>query len=363
MKILMYFFTIVTTLLFMVNIVYNERKRAYTNEISKQWYICNEGKLDYIKKDTGDAINHVKKGVDINVSEVWASNLNYKNDIVIAVVDSGVNYKHEDLANKMWINLDEIDGDGIDNDNNGYIDDIYGWNFCNSSNELMSGEDTNENNHGTIIAGIIAGNHDGKGIAGIAGCCNVKIMNCKILESLFLEGTIDNLISAIQYAEKNGAQICNLSLTVDDNNKKLRNIMKDSEMLFVVSVGNDGKNIDECKEYPACFGLDNVITVANMSYDGELDVLSNYGAKSVDIAAPGNYIYSTCVEGYDYDSGSSMSAAIVSGVAALLYSLNNDATPEKVKTAILQGAKEYASLSGKVNNERFIDAYEAINKY
>lgn len=330
----------------------------------RQWYLYNDGKCTQIKIDKEFcAKTNFKKNVDINVMPIWKAEKEFKNDVLVAVIDTGVDYKHEDLNHVMWKNEGEIENDGMDNDGNGFVDDIHGWNFCLDNNDLLSGQDVYENDHGTISAGIIAAEDNGIGIIGIAGNGKVKIMSVKVLQDIDHKGDIDNLIKGIKYAEMMGAQICNLSLGVGEDNMELRKVIEESSMLFIVSAGNGGKNIDKEKQYPATYNFDNVITVANMAFDGELEEKSNYGIESVDLVAPGTYMYSTCVGGYDYDTGTSMAAAVVSGVSALIYSYSSNATPQNVKSAICNSVTHYDILRGKVKYEGMVDTENALKYF
>lgn len=330
--------------------------------LGRQWYIINDGSCSQIEINPElCSISKFKKNMDINILQIWNKKLQNFNNVIIAVIDTGIDFQHEDLVGKEWINRGEIPNDGIDNDNNGYIDDINGWNFCENNNKLLSGEEVYENDHGTMVAGIIAANHNSIGIAGIAGQCNVRIMSIKILTELTHKGNIDNLIKGIEYAENMGADICNLSLGFLNENKEIEKIMRESSMLFVTSAGNQGENLDVNKQYPACYSLDNVITVASMGFDGELDSRSNYGKKYVDVVAPGTYLYSTCVNNsYNYDSGTSMATAVVTGIAAIIYANMSKVTPNEVKKVISKNVILLDKFENVISSGGYVDAKKAI---
>ncbi|WP_312091692.1 S8 family peptidase, partial [Aminipila sp.] len=272
-------------------------------------------------------------------------------------------YNHEDLSDVMWINGDEIPGNDIDDDGNGYIDDVYGWNFYDNTNEVYVGE---EDDHGTHGAGTIAATKNNSvGIAGIANYDSINIMSLKALGGKDGSGTTDSIIKAIKYAENNGASICNLSLGTTSYDQELYDTIADSSMLFIVAAGNGdsegGANIDSAPLYPASFDLDNIITVANISYDGNLSENSNYGETSVDIAAPGSYILSlTANNGYAYMSGTSMAAPMVTGTAALLYTADSELSLADIKNVILWTAASLDSLSGKVSSGGMLNAGAAL---
>lgn len=298
-------------------------------------------------------------GIDIGLAEAWGLYDGGSRDVVVALVDTGIDYTHEDLAGRIWTNVDEIPGNGIDDDGNGYVDDVYGWNFYSDTNDVYVGT---EDAHGTHGAGTIAANADnGTGIAGIVQSDRVKVMAVKALGGSDGSGTTASIIQAIQYAEANGAQICNLSLGSSQNDPALYRTMASSDMLFVVAVGNDGTDLETSPSYPASYDLDNVISVANIRYDGELDPTSSYGAASVDLAAPGSYILSTTPGGtYSYMTGTSMAAPMVSAAAAMVYSAFPNATLADVKDILLASVQKLDSLSDRTATGGMLDLGAAM---
>lgn len=304
-------------------------------------------------------------GIDISASKAWNTVGNSGRDVVIAVIDTGFDFTHEELSNAVWTNTGEIPGDGIDNDNNGYIDDVYGWDFYddkpNSASDINS-----EYDHGTHVAGIIAAAKNQKGIAGIIANNKVKIMDLKALGGSDGGGETDSVIRAIHYAESMGATICNLSFGTSDYDNDLYNAMKASKMLFVCAAGNgnninQGYDMDSAPTYPAAFDLDNIISVANLSYNGTLDITSNYGKTSVDIAAPGSYILSSVAgNNYAFMSGTSMAAPMVTAVAAMVYSYRQDITLSEAKDIVLSSAKQLTTLQDKVATAGMVNAYNAV---
>lgn len=298
-------------------------------------------------------------GIDIGLAEAWELYDGGSRDVVVALVDTGIDYTHEDLAGRIWTNVDEIPGNGIDDDGNGYVDDVYGWNFYSDTNDVYVGT---EDAHGTHGAGTIAANADnGTGIAGIVQSDRVKVMAVKALGGSDGSGTTASIIQAIQYAEANGAQICNLSLGSSQNDPALYRTMASSDMLFVVAAGNDGTDLETSPSYPASYDLDNVISVANIRYDGELDPTSSYGAASVDLAAPGSYILSTTPGGtYSYMTGTSMAAPMVSAAAAMVYSAFPNATLADVKDILLASVQKLDSLSDRTATGGMLDLGAAM---
>lgn len=305
-------------------------------------------------------------GVDINISPAWElyDASQEKRDVVVAVIDTGVDILHPDLRDSIWTNDDEIPGDGIDNDGNGYVDDYFGWDFFYNDPSVFS-MGSSEDTHGTHVAGTIAAGRNNGGVAGITGSDHVKIMVLKALGTSQGMGSPEDVVAAIQYAEANGASICNLSFCSNAYSQELADAIENSNMLFVVAAGNGDENgvgldIDSSPTYPASLSSDNIITVSNLMFDGNLDSSSNYGAVSADIAAPGTYIVSTIPGGYGFLSGTSMAAPMVTGAAALLYSYRPDYTLGDVKNAILSSARPMDSLAGKVSAGGMLDVGAAF---
>ncbi|MEG1901368.1 MAG: S8 family peptidase [Clostridium sp.] len=304
-------------------------------------------------------------GIDINMVPAWETYKKKENkrQVIVAIVDTGIDYSHEDLWNSVWVNADEIPGDHKDNDGNGYIDDLYGWNFYSNNNQVYVGK---EDSHGTHSAGTIAASHNGKGMIGINDSNYVKVMAVKVLGTTEGIGSPENVVKGIHYAEENGAVICNLSFGTAKYSEELYQAMKNSHMLFVVAAGNgdqaeQGYNIDERPIYPASFDLDNIISVANLKFDGTLDSGSNFGVKTVDLAAPGNYILSTMPQnGYGYMSGTSMAAPMVTGAAAMMYSYDPELQIGDIKTKILSTTRKLKNLSDKVATGGMLNVSAAL---
>lgn len=331
--------------------------------------VNNGGNLSIPKPGPGNyesKVTHAVSGIDINIQPAWSlyDQAQNKRSVIVAIIDTGIDINHQELRDAIWTNPGEIDGDGIDNDGNGYIDDIHGWNFYSNNNKVFSGS---EDSHGTHAAGTISASRGSYGITGITDNNYVKIMPLKALGGKEGVGSPDAVIKAIKYAEEKGASICNLSMGTTGYSEELAQTMKNSHMLFVVSCGNGGVsglgyNTDVYPVYPASLPYDNIISVANILFDGTLSKDSNYGAASVDIAAPGTYILSTIPDNsYGYMSGTSMAAPMVTGVAAMLYSYRTDISLADVKTIILNSSRKLDTLSGKVVSGGLLDAYSALN--
>lgn len=305
-----------------------------------------------------------KTGIDINIAAAWQyyQQSTERRQVTVALIDTGVDIDHSELSGAIWTNEDEIPGDGIDNDGNGYIDDVNGWNFYDDNNQVQAADGEEHATHG---AGTIAAAWDGKGISGIADGNWVKIMVLKVMGGKDGVGVAANVKKAIKYAEENGADICNLSLGTIAYDAEMEEMIRDSSMLFVAAAGNgdswgNGYSIDQSPIYPAAYTADNLISVANLNFDGNLETSSNYGSTGVDLAAPGTFILSTVPDDYDFMSGTSMAAPMVTGVAALVYSCRTDMNLMDVKQAVLASSRKLDGLNGLVATGGMLDAYAAI---
>lgn len=339
-----------------------------------QWALENPGHYIYLSGFEKFRKQSVED-VDMDVPEAWEALSQMEleqNEVVVAVIDTGVDYLHPDLADSMWTNPQETAGDGIDNDNNGFVDDIYGWDFYNNDSSIChylysSQYDKNLTNpednddHGTHVAGIIGATADNSlGVAGIASNVNVKLMSLKINGGRDARGSISGAIEAIKYATSMGADVCNMSWGTTQYSAALEQVMLESDMLFVAASGNTGTNNDNVPVYPACLNLDNLISVTFIDAEGKLSGLSNYGVDTVDLAAPGVDIYSTIVGSYAAMSGTSMAAPQVTGIAALLYSSKDHLYAVNVKEIIMQNCKELPDLKDYIKNSGIPSAYKAV---
>ena len=263
----------------------------------------------------------------------------------IAVLDSGVDKDHPDLRPNLWINSGEKSGNGKDDDHNGYADDYYGVNILKGK-----GSGLDDNGHGTHVAGIIAA--VGDNAAGVSGICwKASVMSVKFLDSRGRGGTSD-AVEAIEYAVHEGAKIINCSFGTSSKSSALQGAVqfaKDKGALLVVAAGNDGENLEQHPAYPASFTDGNILTVAASTRTDTLASFSNYGSKSVDVAAPGDKILSTLRGGgYGDKSGTSMAAPLVAGAAAMLRKADSSATYGELRTALRQHVDKPPALNGKV---------------
>jgi subtilisin family serine protease len=276
------------------------------------------------------------QGLDrIQVPEVWAQGFTGTN-IVVAVVDSGLDITHPELQNSLWINPGEIAGDGIDNDNNGYVDDLHGWNFGRDqlNNQIDPGTDSPFQGHGTHVAGIIAGANDDQGNTGVA--YNAKIMALRLGDTnntgIFLNA--GDLSLALRYAVDNGAQVINLSLGWSDT-PSLRSALEYAASKNVVVVSASGNKGFSTPVSPARYAIDWGISVGAVTQSGTLATFSNGAGTNPDIRhvlAPGYRIVSAEPGGgYQTRTGTSMAAPYVSGVVALMLSANPNLTQAQVR--------------------------------
>jgi subtilisin family serine protease len=300
-------------------------------------------------------------------------------NVVVAVIDSGVDFTHPDLAAAAWDNPGEsgvVDGidrstNGLDDDHNGYVDDVHGWDFC--DNDASVGPAPGISNaHGTHVAGTIGASLNGTGIVGVAA--GVKIMSLRAFAGTSACGSGDlGLIAAIDYAASFNVPVINASWGGPSASAPLDASIQDAQhSLLIAAAGNGdrttglGINIDQpggVRFYPANSALPNVLTVAAITQSGSLASFSNYGTTSVDLAAPGTNIVSTLPGGqYGIASGTSMAAPHVSGVAALAISaIGTTPTPAVLKARILGTGVPLASTAGKTVTGRLVNAWRAID--
>jgi subtilisin family serine protease len=296
---------------------------------------------------------------DIDAPEAWDIVKNASSNIVIAVIDTGVDYNHPDLASNMWVNSDEIPNNGIDDDNNGYIDDYRGWDFAYDDNNPMDGH-----YHGTHCAGTIAAvGNNGIGVAGVAW--SAKIMPVKFLNDSG-SGYTSDAISSIQYAVANGAKILSNSWGGGGYSQALKDAITASHnagTLFVAAAGNSGTNNDSSPHYPSSYDVENVIAVAATDHNDNLASFSCYGPNSVDLAAPGVSIYSTKPNNtYGSLSGTSMATPHVSGICALIWSHFPNSTNIQLKARLLSTVDQKSSLQGKIISNGRANLYKALTQ-
>ncbi|EPZ50935.1 peptidase, S8/S53 family [Bacteriovorax sp. BAL6_X] len=286
--------------------------------------------------------------------------------IIVAVVDTGVDYNHEDLKDVMWTNVNEIPGNGIDDDGNGYIDDIHGINTLerdsdgNATGDMMDGH-----SHGTHVSGTIAATqNNGVGIAGVAS--NVRIMGLRSVPSYGDETDVD-IAESFLYAARNGAKVINCSFGKSHNEggmlvkETIDYIAKTYNTLVVVSAGNSSQNIDTKLTYPASYDSEGMLVVASSTRYGRFSYFSNYGFVNVDVAAPGSSIYSTTPGNrYGNMSGTSMASPNVTGVAAEVLSRHSYLTAIELKNVLMNSVTTKSSMDGDILTGGVVDLYSAL---
>lgn len=293
-----------------------------------------------------------KPDADIDAPEAWAVHTGSADGPLIAVLDTGVDLQHPDLTANLWTNPGEV-ADGQDNDGNEVVDDLHGYNALDQNGRPVDGH-----SHGTHCIGTIAAKgNNGVGVAGINW--EAQVMAVKIYGD---QGQSDaaSIVRGIRYATANGARITSNSWGGNTFNRSIYDAFADSPAFHVAAAGNDSRNNDDRPFYPASFDLDNIISVAATSRHDEKASFSNYGAKSVDIAAPGISILSTIPGGYGLKDGTSMAAPHVAGAAALIADLYPDASNREIKARLLNNVDSVAALEGKVNTAGRLNAARAL---
>ncbi len=269
----------------------------------EQWGLDNTGQTIRGSAGTPD--------VDINAKEASAVTAGDPG-IVVAIIDTGINPSHPDLKDRVWKNPGEAgegkENNGVDDDGNGYVDDVNGWDFYNGDGTL---HDSSYDRHGTHVAGIIAASTNGEGVAGVAP--NIKIMPLKIMEGTT---TVSKAILAIEYAKAKGARISNNSWGGLSYSQALKDAIETSGQLYIAGAGNAGYNTDSTPYYPASYDSPNILSVAAVDKKGSLASFSNYGATSVDLSAPGVDILST-MPGYPEKPAVTLSSVGSAGGKAL----------------------------------------------
>lgn len=333
------------------NYYYRISKTPNDPMYSQLWGLKNIGQQDSERR-TGVA------GVDIGAEQAWDITTG-SSDVVVAVIDTGVNYDARDLKPNMWTNIPEATGKaGVDDDGNGIIDDIHGAAFVGGK---VSGNPMDDHGHGSHCSGTIgAAGNDGFGVAGVAW--NVKIMGVKFLDANG-GGSLEDALKSIDYATKMGAKILSNSWGGGGASQALMEAIQRSDAagtLFVAAAGNESNNNDANPTYPATYNVPNVLSVAAMDNRGQIASFSNYGKQKVHVGAPGVNILSTTQTGYASWSGTSMAAPHVSGIAVLLASANPNMNGRDLKERIVSTSRPLPGLRSKVRSGGIANAYLAL---
>ncbi len=298
---------------------------------------------------------------DIDAPEAWDITTGSEN-VIVGVIDTGVSYNHADLAPNMWANPNEIAGDGLDNDLNGYVDDMHGINVAFETGSSDNGNPLDDNGHGTHVAGTIgARGNNGSGVTGVNW--NVRIVACKFIDALGA-GNVAKAVKCFRYlnhlkqVQGQNIVVTNNSWGSGEASQALEEAMSGRDqpgmapILHVCAAGNDAFDNDRGTGYPSNLGLDNIIAVAATDHNDQYAAFSNYGASSVDLAAPGVSIRSTYyypADSYTTYSGTSMASPHVAGVAALVWAAYPTASALEVKERILAGTDFIGNTGSNVN--------------
>jgi subtilisin family serine protease len=361
-----------------VLVVANNYRRELTDEITDEpgfarlWGLHNTGQeIDGDELQTGNA--------DVDIDGLEALRIERGDaSVVVAVIDDGVDFTHPDLVDRAWTNPGEAGANatnGIDDDGNGYVDDVHGWDFCNNDNTVS---DPGEDFHGTHVAGTIAASLNGIGIVGVAP--GIKIMALKFIDDTDECGADDMTVDAIDYAASFGAPIVNASWGQSSFSGVIEAAIAESGALFVAAAGNGnrltgiGFDLDAGGFYPADSTLPNVLTVAAVDQLGDLAPFSNYGNSSVDIAAPGTNTLSSipdipasggdaeCNPCWGWLAGTSMAAPHVSGVAALALSvMGGTPSATALRARVLGTGQPLPSTAGLTATGRMVNAWRAVD--
>lgn len=315
------------------------------------WGLNNTG-----QKDHSGYIGKI--GADISAQNAWDITTGSEN-VIVAVIDSGVDITHPDLVNNIWTNPNEIPNNGIDDDNNGFIDDVNGWNFFDDNNDI-----SDKDGHGTHVAGIIgAVGNNGLGVTGVAW--NIKIMPVRLGAKNW---TSYMEVQAVNYATKMGAAVINCSYGGQGFSEIEKTAYENSTAVIICAAGNETNDNDIKPSYPCNYKCPNIVSVAATNNRDQLAEFSNYGKNSVHLAAPGDEIYSTYPQKlvhkgnlpYRYMSGTSMAAPYVSGVAALIKAVNSSLNNVQIKDILLNSVDPLNSLKGKVSTGGRLNANQAV---
>lgn len=311
--------------------------------------------FDWIPNDSASSRLWGLRNIDAN--SVWRMGIQGSRNIKVAVIDTGISVDHPDLQENIWKNPNEIPNNGLDDDQNGFIDDVSGWNFVNNTNNA-----NDDQKHGSHCAGTIgAVGNNGVGVVGVNW--SVSLIPIKFLNAAG-GGTLDGAVASVSYAARLNPHVISASWGGGGYSEILLDAIRETEKsgaLFIAAAGNSALNNDSSQTYPANYEVNNLISVAAVGEDRNLAYFSNYGKNRVHVAAPGMGIHSTILNGqYESLDGTSMATPHVSGLAALVWSANPGMSYSQVKDRILKTVTPVPSLRRKVTSGGIINAHQAI---
>ncbi|MGM9977176.1 MAG: S8 family serine peptidase [Clostridium sp.] len=316
---------------------------------NKQWALLNKAQMI-------EGVNGIEN-YDINAVSAWEISKG-DSDIIVGVLDTGIDISNPMISESIFVNRYEIANNDLDDDNNGFVDDVNGWDFYNNDNSVY--DDYLGDYHGTFITSLIVGAHKKSNeVWGIAP--NVKILPLKFMRGS--SGNLDDAIKALDYAYSLGVRIINCSWDNTTYDYNLYEVMrKYDDILFVCSSGNAGNDLKKTPAYPCNFDLDNVLCVAAVDNKGEMYEFSGYGTSNL-VAAPGKDVLGMLPEGdYLYSDGTSFATAYVTGIAALVKSTYKDISSEDLAKIIRTSQRSiYDNTNSKMEN-KIVDAKLAIEK-
>lgn len=323
-------------------------------EENQEWTIEMGSPLP--KEDELKDLWGLKGAAGIKAEDAWKISTGSKK-LKVAVIDTGVDYSHPDLVRNMWVNKAEANGEeGKDDDGNGYVDDIYGYDFANDDADPMDGH-----GHGTHCAGTIGAVHNQRGVAGVMK--DVKMVAIKFLTDRG-SGTTAGAIKSIDYATKLGVDVMSNSWGGGGYSKLLEEAIQRAEakgIVFVAAAGNSRNDNDARPHYPSSYDVDNVIAVASHTSSDSRSSFSSYGFESVDVSAPGSSIKSTWKQGgYRTISGTSMATPHVSGIVGLMLAKDKTLSAAEIREKLVQTCVKQSSFAGKTVCEGRVDAAAAL---
>jgi hypothetical protein len=293
---------------------------------------------------------------DLDAPEAWDLATGSRN-VVVAVIDTGIDLNHPEFAGNLWVNPGEVPGNGVDDDGNGYVDDVRGWDFVSDDN--LPADD---NSHGTHCAGTIGAlGNNGAGVAGV--CWQVSLVALKFLNASG-NGSLSDAVEAIAYATRLGVRATSNSWAGGGYSASMKAAIDEADaagILFVAAAGNSGSNIEYFPSYPASYSSANILSVAALTRTNTLASYSNFGVVSTDLAAPGSDIYSTMPGGgYGWKSGTSMAAPHVAGACALLMSYRPNLGHSQVRDVVLRSVDAVSTLATRTATGGRLNVFNAL---